>query len=168
MKNYADTLSHSNFPPYAVLYFQTLSLSLVLGKSPEVSTGPHRNTKTSSFHRVPGIPLLSPSSETVGSLHADNMDLLPAPGRSIECILMSRCQALTWSSALGPREETDPVSDSEEAEAAGGDRPWDLFWALYIVWIDGIAERRGVAQILSTAVGASCAPGPEIKDILLG
>lgn len=104
----------------------------------------------------------------VGSLHADNLQLLPAPGTSVECILLSHCQELTWSSALVPKGENVSTSDSGGAASVRDDRAWDLFWALYIVWKDSIAERQGVAQILSTSVGKSCAPGPVIKDILLG
>ncbi|OIW28098.1 HET-domain-containing protein [Coniochaeta ligniaria NRRL 30616] len=159
-----------NFPPYAVLYFQTVSISLILGQLPDASGKMPRpgGTNKSSFHRIPGIPLFSPTSEMVGSLHADNLQLLPAPGASVECILMSHCQEPTWNSALVLREETVLTSDSEETGSVRDDHPWDLFWALYIVWKDGIAERQGVAQILSASVGKSCAPGPEVKEILLG
>lgn len=81
---------------------------------------------------------------------------------------MSHCQEPTWNSALVSRKETVLTSDSEEAIPVGDGHPWDLFWALFIVWKDGIAERQGVAQIFSAAVGKSCTPGPQIKTILLG
>jgi hypothetical protein len=81
---------------------------------------------------------------------------------------MSHCQELTWNSALVSGEETSSASNFEEAGSVKDNHPWDLFWALYIVWKDGIAERQGVAQILSTSVGKSSAPGPVIKEILLG
>ncbi|KAB5584851.1 heterokaryon incompatibility protein-domain-containing protein [Coniochaeta sp. 2T2.1] len=159
----------AKFPPYAVLYFQTISLSLTLGQPPDESKKqPQPSGTTSSFQRIPGIPLLSATSEVVGSLHADNLDRLPAPGSSVECILMSHCQALTWNSALGhgARAALDP--ETHEAARVGDDEPLELFWALYIVWKDGIAERRGVAQLLATAVGKALGHGPEIKEILLG
>jgi hypothetical protein len=170
MNKDADIPTHSNFPPYAVLYFHTVSISLILGQLPDASRKMPRpgGTNKSSFHRIPGIPLFSPTSEMVGSLHADNLQLLPVPGASVECILMSHCQEPTWNSALVLREETVLTSDSEETGSVRDDHPWDLFWALYIVWKDGIAERQGVAQILSASVGKSCAPGPEVKEILLG
>ncbi|KAB5578250.1 heterokaryon incompatibility protein-domain-containing protein [Coniochaeta sp. 2T2.1] len=158
----------AKFPPYSVLYFQTISLSLTLGQPPdELKKQPQPGGTTSSFHRIPGIPLLSATSEVIGSLHPDNLDLLPGMGSSVECILMSHCQALTWNSALG--HGARPVPDPEDHEAAlGDDEPLELFWALYIVWEEGIAERRGVAQLLATAVGQSLGPGPEIKEIHLG
>jgi hypothetical protein len=157
---------HSKFPPYAVLSFRTISISLILGQRRDATTEtPKAEMSTSSFHRIPGVPLLSPSGETVGSLHPDNLGLLPPSGGSIECLLMSRCQALTWSSALGSEGEADLTSEPVRVE---DDAPRDLFWALCIIWQNGIAERRGVAQLLSTAVGKACSPGPEIKDILLG
>ena len=80
---------------------------------------------------------------------------------------MSNCQALTWNSALelGQKNASDP---DNHPGGSGDDEALELFWALYIVWKDGIAERRGVAQLLHTAVGMALEPGLEIKEILLG
>ena len=110
----------------------------------------------STFDRIPGISLLSDTGQLVGSLHPDNLGLLEAPGSSVECLIISRCNTPTVASAL-------LTSDGASAE-----QPWNLFWILYVVWKDGIAERRGVGQVMSSALETAVNPKPEIKLILLG
>lgn len=108
------------------------------------------------FDRIPGIPLLSKEGVAVGSLHPDNIDVLNPPGSSIELILISYSQIPTLESAL------------LELENADADQPWKLLWCLHIVWIDGIAERRGVAQVLQSALEVAVEPKPCVKGVLLG
>lgn len=48
------------------------------------------------------------------------------------------------------------------------DGRWDLFWVLAVVWRDGIAERRGVGQVLASALETDVEPRPEVKMVLLG
>ena len=43
-----------------------------------------------------------------------------------------------------------------------------LFWVLYVVWKEGIAERRGVGQILQEALEDAVEPAPRVKSVLLG
>ena len=127
-------------------------------KRPEVAgvPGPTR----SLFDRIPGIPLRSATGQTVGSLHPDNVHLLGPPGSRIECLVLSRCNTPTVASAL--------LSADAEAAARERDRLWDLLWVLVVVWKDGIAERRGVGQVLASALEAAVEPAPEVKQVLLG
>jgi hypothetical protein len=115
----------------------------------------------SPFGRIPGIPLHSATRQLVGSLHPDNIDLLEPAGSKVECLIVSRCSTPTVASALLAAETT--LADGSE-----NDRPWDLFWVLVVVWQDGIAERRGVAQVLASALEMAVEPGPEVKSVLLG
>lgn len=139
----------SNFPPYTILNFITISLSLRLGPKPLVSTiSP--NSSDLELERIPGTPLLSKTSSILGSLHPDNTSLLPEPGSVLELILITRSQMPTVGSALEGKED-----------------PQRLFWCIYVVWIEGIAERRGVAQIMDTALEASIKE-IEVKAVLLG
>ena len=45
----------------------------------------------------------------------------------------------------------------------GGEQPLKLFWVLCVVWQDGIAERRGVGQVLEEALEAE-----EVLDAAIG
>jgi hypothetical protein len=112
--------------------------------------------RASHFNRIQGIPLLAGTNQLVGSLHPDNIDLLPSQGSVIECLIISRCNTPTNGSALLAPEGTEPV------------KPWKLFWILYIVWNEEIAERRGVGQVLCDALEMATEPKPELKLILLG
>ena len=141
-------------------------MHLVLGESPqrvehersEVSVpGPTR----SLFDRTPGIPLHSATGQIVGSLHPDNIHLLGPPGSKIECLIVSRCATPTVASAL-------LSADTKAARDGERDRPWDLFWVLVVVWQDGVAERRGVGQVLASALETAVEPAPEVKLVLLG
>jgi hypothetical protein len=138
------------FPPYTVLHFRAISMHLILGAATE-----RCHQEKSPFDRIPGISLLSAGGELVGSLHPDNLDLLEAPGSTVECLIVSRCNTPTMASAL--------TSDSSDME-----KPWDLFWILHVVWKDGIAQRRGVGQVMSSALENAAEPKPEVKLVLLG
>jgi hypothetical protein len=100
----------------------------------------------------------------VGSLHPDNLDLLPESRSKIECLVLSRSQTPTLGSALLETGRSDDDPDIDSANP----KPWDLFWVLYCVWIDGIAERRGIGQVFVSVLGGTMEPRAEVKDILLG
>ena len=119
------------------------------------------NSTKSNFDRIPGIPLHSATGQLVGSLHPDNIDLLQPPGSNVQCLIISRCSTPTVASAL-------LANKTAIADGAKKDGPWDLFWVLVIVWQDGIAERRGVGQVLASAFETAVDPGPEVKLVLLG
>ena len=78
-------------------------------------------------------------------------------GSSIELIIIARCTTPTNGSAL-PGAAVDGALE----------KPWSLYWALHIVWKDGIAERRGVCQIFQSTLEEAVEPKPEVKLILLG
>lgn len=142
-------------------------MHLVLGTPPQrvederPGLGIPRPTR-SLYDRIPGSPLHSATGQVVGSLHPDNVDLLGPPGSKVECLIVSRCTTPTVASALYP--------PGTEAARYGGeeDRPWDLFWVLAVVWRDEIAERRGVGQVLVSALETAVEPAPEVKMVLLG
>lgn len=54
----------------------------------------------------------------------------------------------------------------------GGEQPMRLFWALYVVWRDGVAERRGVGQVVEGVLeeggGGGEAKRVKVKSVLLG
>jgi hypothetical protein len=119
------------------------------------------NSTRSPFDRIPGIPLHSVTGQLVGSLHPDNVDLLEPPGSKVQCLIVSRCSTPTVASAL-------LADETAIADSAEKDGQWDLFWVLVVVWQDGIAERRGVGQVLVSALETAVEPGPEVKFVLLG
>ncbi|KAF7510751.1 hypothetical protein GJ744_006117 [Endocarpon pusillum] len=45
---------------------------------------------------------------------------------------------------------------------------WRLYWVLLLTWNEGVAERRGLGQILRSAVEKSFSPGPQWREIVLG
>jgi hypothetical protein len=83
--------------PYPILQFTTVSLKLCLG--------PRLPSQDPEFFRslfdcIPGSPLCSALGKVVGSLHLDNLDLVPAPGTAIKILIIARSFKLTVSSAL--------------------------------------------------------------------
>lgn len=140
-------LSHnptSKFPDYNVLLTWTICLRLTLAASKPASKPPR--------------PLLSASGTTVGSLHPDNISLLPPPHSEIEHIVLSRCQTPIYGSVL---------LGLEKGRMPTPGQPWDLLWVMHVERRDGISERRGIGQMLvgglEDAVGA-----PEVKLVVLG
>ncbi|KFZ08461.1 hypothetical protein V502_09339 [Pseudogymnoascus sp. VKM F-4520 (FW-2644)] len=132
------------FPDYSVLQTSTICLRLTLAASKPASKPPR--------------PLLPASRTTVGSLHPDNIDILPPPLSEIELIVLSRCQTPIYGSVL--------LSLEKERMPEPG-QPWDLLWVMHVERRDGISERRGIGQMLvgalEDAVGA-----PEVKLVILG
>lgn len=92
----------------------------------------------------------------MGSLHPDNLDLLETPGSNIECLIVSRCNTPVVGSTL------------LTLDGASTEQPWKLFWIVHVVWKDGIAERRGVGQVVSSALETAVEPKPEVRSVLLG
>lgn len=43
-----------------------------------------------------------------------------------------------------------------------------LFWVMYVIWIDGVAERRGIGQILESTLEDAVDQKPCVKRVLLG
>jgi hypothetical protein len=119
------------------------------------------NSIPSTFDRILGIPLHSVTGQLLGSLHPDNIDLLQPPGSKVQCLIISRCSTPTVASALLAKK-------TSIADGAKKDGQWDLFWVLVVVWQDGIAERRGVGQVLASVLETAVNPGPEVKFVLLG
>jgi hypothetical protein len=156
---------------YYVLQFRTISIHLRLGEfqreAPGADKGSSKQGKVQSFfNRIPGIPLfVSCGAEVVGSLHPDNLAMLPKPGSMIECLVLSRCQMPTMESALS----NNPEAHGESGGASGGEAiPWDLLWVLYCVWEGSVAVRRGIGQILTSVLDKAVDPLPEVKDVNLG
>ncbi len=157
---------------YPVLQFIAPSLKLRLGEVTDAykelslaavtqDDDPQGTAWATPFKRVPGLPLLSTASDAVvGSLHPDNVEMLPEPGSEMDCLVLSRCFTPTVASPLFNAENPETHSGSDR-------KRWDLFWVLYVVMIEGIAERRGIGQILASALEVTTPP-PELKWILLG
>ena len=165
------TIIHSIFPPYPVLLFTTVRIWLTAGQEPrrtdsnatlidepmDERRAEPQPTRKHMFSRRAGISLLSVDGELVGSLHPDNFsDLSCKPGEKVECLLLSGCVEPTFGSAL----------TLEELKVHSGKKS-DLFWVLQVVWVDGIAYRRGVGQIAAEAF-RSAGAGPEVKTVMLG
>ncbi|KAH8666977.1 heterokaryon incompatibility protein-domain-containing protein [Xylariales sp. PMI_506] len=161
------------FPPYTVLQFIAASIRLSLGQvqqspaewrenksRPSMHGGP---STQSPFKRIPGIPLHCNGGEIVGSLHPDNFDLLGPSGSVIECILLSRCSVPTVASALLNSRDGPSYNNDDNAQ----DATMDLFWILHVVWQHGIAERRGVGQVLASVL-TQVEVKLDIKQVLLG
>lgn len=147
----------SHFPPYTVLNFVTVSLHLTMGTTTQPpNQDMSKGFPKSPFDRIPGIPLLSATNTLAGSLHLDNLTLLPTPSSRIELLIVAYSQIPTIGSVL------------LQVEGATTDQPWELFWCLYVVWSNGIAERRGVAQIMQSSLREAAEPRPSVKSVLLG
>ncbi|KAF2854813.1 HET-domain-containing protein [Plenodomus tracheiphilus IPT5] len=146
------------FPPYTVLFFTTVSLHLRLDATRSSEPVNQSRTRQNPFDRTPGIALLSKDSTVAGSLHPDNIAHLPASDSIIELLVIAYSQTPTIGSAL-------LIAENENLFQSG---PWELLWCLYIVWEDGIAERRGVAQIQQAALETVIEPKPCVKTVLLG
>ncbi|KAF1846033.1 HET-domain-containing protein [Cucurbitaria berberidis CBS 394.84] len=145
------------FPPYTVLDFITISLHLQTGtNTPQHNQNIKSHSHKSPFDRISGTPLLSKKGQIVGSLHPDNTHLMEPPGSTIELLLITRSHTPTVSSALFQLDKVDT------------NKPMKLFWVLHVIWKDGIAERRGVGQILQSALEDAFEPAPCVKPIFLG
>ena len=143
------------YPPYTILYFTTIYLHLTLCPRPHNNASPNK-TFPSRFDRVAGSALQGMSGQVVGSLHPDNVDRLPTAGSAIRLLLLARSHKPTVSSALIERHET------------AGSAPMKLFWVMYVIWREGVAERRGIGQILEDALEDAVRESASVRTVLLG
>ncbi|CAH0047029.1 unnamed protein product [Clonostachys solani] len=159
------TKSYYNLPPYCILYFQSVVFNLAFGERPTSWATDHpskADAMPADSHAIDDIPLHSASGTLVGSLHPDHLDFVGSVGEKVQLVVVARCQTLTSKSALW---QSSLICDPS-GKALGG--PWDLLWVMSITWVDGIAERRGIGQVLTQSLADSIEPGPEVKEILLG
>ncbi|OBT77356.1 hypothetical protein VF21_03475 [Pseudogymnoascus sp. 05NY08] len=143
-----NQLSHnipSKFPDHDVLQFWTICLRLTLA-DPKPASKPPR-------------PLLSSISTVVGSLHPDSTSVLPPTPSPIELIALSRFQTPIASSAL---------LDIEKERKPTPGQPWELLWVMHIEWKNGVAERRGVGQVLTKGALEGAVGKVEVKLVVLG
>lgn len=102
---------------------------------------------------------------TVGTLLPDNVGALPSSSRpAVNVIVLARAIAHMEHSILA---QQPTAADSE----LGGSPPVleeDLLWVMFVEWTCGIAERRGIGQILVSALMDAVAPGPKLQVVLLG
>ncbi|OBT39234.1 hypothetical protein VE00_09925 [Pseudogymnoascus sp. WSF 3629] len=133
------------FPDYDVLLSWTISLRLTLA-APKQASNPPR-------------PLHSASGTVVGSLHPDSTSLLPSPPTPIELIVLSRSQTPNANSTL---------LDIEKERKPSPGQPWDLLWVMHVEWRDGVAERRGVGQVLTGGTLEGALGKVEVKLVVLG
>ncbi|KAE9580608.1 hypothetical protein CGMCC3_g3552 [Colletotrichum fructicola] len=87
----------------------------------------------------------------------------------IELILLSKC----WKPCDGSEQQA-LASIQEHMRLNSATKVYSndyedgcLFWALWIRWDGGVAERVGIAQIFQAAMEESLEPGPIWKEILL-
>lgn len=129
---------------YYLLQFWTLSVNLKLWKD-------HDN-------RYDGLEtsydLFDSQKNYCGVILLDFVSPAIVDGDTIELIIISR----------------NPPSNSQFhlKEPSEGKADRALYWAMYVEWKEGIAERRGMAQIYSNAAIESFAPGPIWKEVILG
>ncbi|KAL6404521.1 hypothetical protein AUP68_13914 [Ilyonectria robusta] len=144
-------------PRYHLIYFRTISIRLIAGHLPPLGSQRDPVLEASSPHqRVQGVPLLSPSGELMGSLHLDDIDS-HTPGTEVECLLMAYSHRPMAGSAL-------PIPQGSPKNGAD----WNYFWILHVVTVGEVSERRGIGQVMNTALSQACEPGPESKAVLLG
>jgi len=137
--------------PYNVLQVTTVSLHLNLGDRP---TAPGSYDLQSPLDHIPASALCSATGNIVGSLHPDSLNLLPPAGSKIELLVIARSFKLTAESIrLG-------IDVSEQDSK--------LLWVMHVVRVDDIAERRGVGQILESALKDAVGERAALKEVLLG
>ncbi|KAK3389424.1 heterokaryon incompatibility protein-domain-containing protein [Podospora didyma] len=139
-----STLEAPKFPKYSVLQTWAICLQLILGEAPP------------SEHGTTTRQLQSGSGGLVGSLHPDNAGT--TGDSAVDLVVLSRGQTPVAGSALFGCYQQKPPSG----------QPWDLLWVLCVEWRDGIAWRRGVGQILTSALEGALKPGPDVRLVFLG
>ncbi|OBT86188.1 hypothetical protein VE02_06209 [Pseudogymnoascus sp. 03VT05] len=111
-------------------------------------------------------PLLSSTSTVVGALNPENTSLLPFPPTEIgegkveiELIVLSRSQTPIAGSAL---------LDIEKERKPTPGQPWDLLWVMHVEWKGGVAERRGIGQVLVKEALEGAVGKVEVNLVVLG
>lgn len=148
--------------PYPLIRAPAIRLSLTLGE-PLRCTGKDEpagiNSQTAT---VPAAyPLYSRSGKLVGSLHPDNISCVVAAASkpAIDLVVMSLSQAPTAGSVF----YEDPALLSTGSETR------NLLWVLHVEYgVGEVAERRGIGQILMSALGDAVNGSPVVGWVKLG
>ncbi|EXJ59372.1 uncharacterized protein A1O5_12253 [Cladophialophora psammophila CBS 110553] len=88
--------------------------------------------------------------------------------RRVELIILSECQTSSFPplDRKGMEDRIHPIWS--KPYQASDSTEWQLYWVLAIAWSGDCYERRGLGQILQSAVDKSLKPGPQWKEIVLG
>ncbi|EJT69289.1 hypothetical protein GGTG_12908 [Gaeumannomyces tritici R3-111a-1] len=131
--------------PYLVIEARTICLRLKMGQPPE------RGSVASDVLSNPALPLHSASNKVVRLVHPDNMAEASAAAASspiADLVVLSLFRAPTAGLALG---ETTSLSGTA-----------CLVWVMHVEWKDGLAQRRGIRQILVSALSNALEPSPKV------
>ncbi|KLU87922.1 hypothetical protein MAPG_06912 [Magnaporthiopsis poae ATCC 64411] len=148
--------------PYPLIRAPAIRLSLTLGEplrriGKDEPAGLNSQTAT-----VPAAyPLYSRSGKLVGSLHPDNISCVIAAASkpAIDLVVMSLSQAPTAGSVF----YEDPTLLSTASETR------NLLWVLHVEYgVGEVAERRGIGQILVSALADALDEGPVVSWVKLG
>jgi hypothetical protein len=93
-----------------------------------------------------------------------DMATFPAEEGEHELILLSESQISVFQRMDLP----DPQRSNPFASDRDNEQEWRLYWVLLLTWNDGVAERRGIGQILQSSIETSFPPGPQWREIVLG
>lgn len=91
-------------------------------------------------------------------LHPDNIALLPPPGSAVDLVVLAQARGPAFDACLDAGLGGSHVPGAE----------YNILWVLCVEWLDGIAERRAVGQVMTSALRGALAPGPAVTRILLG
>jgi hypothetical protein len=113
--------------------------------------------------RAPSAALYDVEGCFAGLLIFDLPESLSWHGK-YELILLSDSQnSLFYRMDLPDQHQKNPFVSYQ-----GSEQEWRLYWVMLIIWDKGVAERRGLGQILQSSIKKSFQPGPQWKEIVLG
>ncbi len=150
-----------------LLRFYTVTITLTVSlKIPNHFTRPRSHDDDTAVYRSslePSAILYDSNGHFSGLIMIDIADFLAEDGE-YELTLLSESQ----NSLFRRMDVPDPDDSNPFVSHQDSEQDWKLYWILLLTWCEGIAERRGLGQILQSSVRKSLPPGPQWREIVLG
>jgi hypothetical protein len=121
------------------------------------------NMSLSMIDLTPSAAFYDVEGGFCGLLRFDIEDFLAEDGEYELTVFSDSQNSIFWRMNLRDFDGSNPFVTYQDKQ---GD--WRLYWVMLLTWNDGVAERRGLGQILQSAVEKSFPPGPQWKEIVMG
>jgi hypothetical protein len=159
----ALTSTTSPYSDQELLRFYTVTVTLKVSLEIPAQLPWPTNTENDASDVEPSAALYDSEGSFAGLLIFDIANFVGEDGEYELTILSDSRTSLFHRMDLPDASHLNPFVSHYDTE-----QDWRLYWVMLLIWNEGVAERRGLGQLLQSSVEKSFPPGPQWSEIVLG
>lgn len=159
----ALTSTASPYSDQELLRFYTVTVTLKVSLEIPAQLPWPTNTENDTSNVEPSAALYDSEGSFAGLLIFDIANFVGEDGEYELTILSDSRTSLFHRMDLPDASHLNPFVSHYDTE-----QDWRLYWVMLLIWNEGVAERRGLGQLLQSSVDKSFPPGPQWSEIVLG